>query len=154
MCESIHHQKDHSGKKHDPAFCLNVFCNWKNAVDSFKRHQTSKAHNHAVTMNALEKTLVHTQLLSVMAKTQEARHCFLKIMGCMRYRAREGLAFRGHEVCEVNLYHHVKFTATGDPLLSSWLSRSHDYISPQCQNDYLTLFSNTIDPCQWFSFQL
>lgn len=92
----------------------------------------------------LEKTPVHTQLLSVMAKTQEARHCFLKIMGCMRYRARQGLAFREHEVCEVNLYHHVKFTATGDPHLSSWLSRSHDSISPQFQNDYLTLVTRLI----------
>lgn len=64
-------------------------------------------------------------------------------MACMRYLARQGLAFRGHEVAEGNLYHLVKFTAAGGALLSSWLTCSHDYISPQCQNDYLT-FCNAV----------
>lgn len=56
----------------------------------------------------------------------------MKIMGCMRYLARQGLAFRGHEVDKGNLYHLVKFMATEDPLLASGLTR------------YLTLFGNTV----------
>ena len=68
----------------------------------------------------------------------------MKIMGCMRYLARQGLAFRGHDVGEGNLFYLVKFMATADPVLTSWRTCSHDYISPSCQNEYLTLFGNAI----------
>lgn len=30
------------GKKHDPAFCLNVFCNWKNAGENPSSHPITK----------------------------------------------------------------------------------------------------------------
>lgn len=65
-------------------------------------------------------------------------------MGSLRYLARQGVAFRGHEVNEGNLYQLVKFLATKDPILSSWFKRCHDYFSPQCQNECLFLFANTI----------
>ena len=65
-------------------------------------------------------------------------------MGAVRYLGRQGLALRGHQSNEGNLFHLVKFLGNDDPVLSSWLSRCHDYVSPQCQNEYLTLFGNTI----------
>uniref|UniRef100_A0A3B5QLP4 TTF-type domain-containing protein n=1 Tax=Xiphophorus maculatus TaxID=8083 RepID=A0A3B5QLP4_XIPMA len=132
-------------KKHDPAFCLNGFGNWKNASESFTHHQNSRAHHHAVTVNAMEQTPVHTQLASALAKTQQdARHCLVEIMECVRYLARQGIAMRGHASNEGNLFHLVKLKAKNDPVLTSWLTRCHDYVSPQCQNEYLTLFGHTI----------
>lgn len=121
------------------------FCNWKNATESFNRHQASKAHHHAVTVNALEQTPVHTQLSSTVAKAhEEARHCLTEIIGCVGFLVRQGLALRGHELNEGNFHHLLKFKAKGDPLLTSWLTRCHDYTSPQCQNEFLTLFGNII----------
>lgn len=131
-------------KRNDPAFCSNGFNNWKHAVECFNRHKKSKAHHHSLTVNALEQTPVHTQISSSMARLQEeARYCLKQIMGSLRYLSRQ-VAFRGHEVNDGNFYYLVKFLATKDPILSSWFKRCHDYISPQCQNEYLALFANTI----------
>ena len=132
-------------KTNDPAFCSNGFNNWKHGVECFNNHKKSKADRHAITVNALEQTPVHTQISSSMARLQEeARYCLEQIMGSLRYLARQGVAFRGHDVKEGNYYHLVKFLAIKDPILSSWFKRCHDYISPQCQNEYLALFGNTI----------
>ncbi|XP_060760237.1 zinc finger MYM-type protein 1-like [Neoarius graeffei] len=65
-------------------------------------------------------------------------------MECVRYLARQGLAVRGHDSNEGNLFHLLKLKAKDDPVLTSWLTRCHDYVSPRCQNEYLALFGNTI----------
>ena len=41
--------------KADPAFSSKGFNNWKNALASLDRHQQSKSHYHAVTVNAQGK---------------------------------------------------------------------------------------------------
>jgi len=81
-------------KKADPAFSSKVFNNWKNALASFDRHQQSKSHHHAVTINAQEARPIDVQLSSAFAiKQQEARHCLEQIAGSIQYLARQGLAF-------------------------------------------------------------
>lgn len=65
-------------------------------------------------------------------------------MGAVRYLARQGVAFRGHEANEGNFSHLLRLLAKDDPVLSSWLTRCHDYASPQCQNECLTLLAHTI----------
>ena len=91
-------------KNADPAFSSKGFNNWKNALASFDRHQQSKSHHHAVTINAQEARPIDVQLSSALAiKQQEARHCLEQIAGSIQYLARQGLAFRGHEANDGNL---------------------------------------------------
>lgn len=145
VCQSIQHQEVHIGKKADTAFSSKGFNNWKNALVSFDRHQCSKSHHHAVTVNAQEARPIDAQLSSVWAKKQkEARHCLEKIVGSVQYLARQGGAFRGHEANDGNVFHLLKFIGKDDPTLSTWLSRCHDYASPQAQNEFLNLLGNTI----------
>jgi len=66
-------------KRNDPAFCIKGFNNWKNATVCFSRNQASKAHYHGVIINVQEKTPIHTQISSALAKHQkEAQYCLEK----------------------------------------------------------------------------
>lgn len=54
------------------------------------------------------------------------------------------MALRGHGKENSNLFQHLKHKAKDDTCLSDWLSRCHDYTSPQVQNELLQLFENCI----------
>lgn len=136
-------KKNTLSKKADPAFSSKGFSNWNNALVSFERHQNSKSHHHAVTVSAQEANPVDSQLSSAWAKQQDnARHCLKNIVSSVQYLARLGLALRGHETQDWNLFQLLKFKAKDDASLSSWLSRCHDYTSPPVQNEILHLLGN------------
>ena len=71
----------------------NGFSNCKHALSRFEKHQHSKAHHYAVTVNSQEAAPIESQLSSALAKQQESgRHCLESIVDSVKYLARQGLA--------------------------------------------------------------
>ncbi|KAJ4941155.1 hypothetical protein JOQ06_027442 [Pogonophryne albipinna] len=68
----------------------------------------------------------------------------MKIVEGVRYLARQGLAFRGDQKESGNLSHLLKYKATGDAELTSWLKGPLDFTSPELQNELLKVMANTI----------
>ncbi|XP_048842244.1 zinc finger MYM-type protein 1-like [Brienomyrus brachyistius] len=138
-------QKSTMSKKADPAFCSKGFTNWKNALERFERHQNTKSHHHAVTVSCQEAVPINTQLSTAWSKQQEnARHCLQIIVGAVQYLTRQGLALRGHDKDDGNLFQYLKYKAKDDACLSDWLCHCHDYTSPQVQNEILQMLGNSI----------
>lgn len=69
----------------------------------------------------------------------------MKIMSCVQFLGRQGLALRGNQSDEGNLSQLLKLRSDDDSMLFEWLnSRAHDYTSPKIQNDMLSIMANSI----------
>ncbi|KAJ3584594.1 hypothetical protein NHX12_015089 [Muraenolepis orangiensis] len=75
---------------------------------------------------------------------QQARRNLMKIAGGVRYLARQGLAFRGDQKESGNFSQLLKYKATGDAELTSWLKGHFNFTSPELHNELLKLMANTI----------
>ena len=114
-------------KKGDDAFTSTGFKNWKNALSRFKKHENSESHREA-TMKytaALKSPSVSTLISNDIIKEQSIqRHVFLQEVNSLRFLARQGLAFRGHEKEEGNFYQVMNLQAANhnDHNIKHWLS--------------------------------
>ena len=81
------------------------------------------------------------------AEKRNNRAMLMKLLHCIRYLARQGLAFRGHHedsvAFEGNLYQLLLLQATDSPQLATWIKK-RDYISPAIVNEIITLCGNTV----------
>ncbi len=132
-------------KSTDAAFTTNGYKNWKNALVAFQKHAGSHAHRTAILQAMHQKKPIVAQLSVQFIQNQaKARNCLIRIIKCVRYLARQGLAFRGHETNDGNLKQLLNMCAETDASLSSWVERHQDYTSPAIQNELLSLFSRNI----------
>lgn len=92
-CAKILSKKSPFASWSDPGFVSTGFRNWKRAVEKFSVHAKSHSQVHAAIVYAHEGNIVASQLPSVVARQQEeARHALLKIVGSIKYLARQWLA--------------------------------------------------------------
>ena len=81
------------------------------------------------------------------AEKRNNRAMLMKLLHCIHYLSRQGLAFRGHHedsvAFEGNLYQLLLLQATDSPQLATWITR-RDYISPAIVNEIITLCGNTV----------
>ena len=74
------------------------FCNWKNATTLFQKHQQSSTNKQAVeVMIVLPPTTKDVSKLLVTQLAREKEHncrMFLKIVSCIWYLSRQGMALR------------------------------------------------------------
>lgn len=132
-------------KNAEEAFVTMGFKNWKKAIEKFTGHEASHAHAAAVAKHMHSKLPVAAQLSSHHRENQEkARRNLLAIVKCISFLARQGLSFRGHEKGEGNFDQLVKYTASMNDELKSWLTRNQDFTSPAIQNELMNLIANDI----------
>lgn len=116
-CAKVFLKKTMLASKFDPAFVSTGFKNWKKTVEKFTAHAKSHSHCHATIVYAQE-TNIASQLSSVVSRQQEeARNPLLKIVGCVQYLARQGIALRGHDEERGNFSQLLKCKTTDDPAL-------------------------------------
>ena len=110
------------------AFISEGFSNWKKALTRFKEHQLS---NDA----AMQRK-----------KTMESnRICFIKVIECLQYLARQGLAMQGDTDDESNFIQLLKLRGKDRPLLLKWLERKEDkYTSHEIQNEIIAIMANYV----------
>ena len=104
------------------------FSNWKDATTMLKKHEQSSCHCEAVevtfTLPATTRD-VSEQLSQEHQKEKETnRKMLLKVVSCIRYLARQGLALRG-DGCEKdgNFMQLLKLKGEDDEALINWLQR-------------------------------
>ena len=114
----------------DPAFISKGYSNWKNAHDSFKKHQVSEYHSVAVDLEiVIPKT--HNDVLEITNEAtkksrEDNRRCFAKIIECLQYLARQGLAIRREDDEESNFIQLLKLRAKDDLCLARLLDSKGD----------------------------
>lgn len=137
--------------KSDDAFICRGFCNWKHAIDKFQAHEKSSVHAHAVSQIAQRKALpIESQLSSQKQKEQHTcRIALMKLLTSVRYLARQGLAFRGHETQSGNYAELLKLRGEDSSELQTFMSKTSvtKFISPESQNEMLSLLHHNILRC-------
>ena len=141
--------KIHSAKQ-DVAFISRGFTNWKNATTAFKKHEDSKCHKEMITASLLSQQCgnISEIMSSELGKDkQKKREMHLVIIRAIRFLARQGLAFRGHEQAEGNLIQLLQMQSETNHDITIWLQRKQDkYLAPECQieNEILHLMAHSI----------
>jgi len=145
-CAKVFLNQSTFASKCDPAFVSVGFRNWKKAIQKFSEHAKSQLHIHAMNICAHKGNSVTSQLSSAVARQQEeGRYGLMKIVGSIKYLARQGLALRGHVEQKGNLSQHLKEKAEDDPAFQKWLvTHKQDYTSPLIQNEILGIMSKDI----------
>jgi len=99
MCYSILIRKTVKWKKGEGALVVKGFCNWKDAIAAFRKHEESECHKSAieaiVTLPSQCKDITEHSSKQISSDKRDNRQCLLKIISNARYLARQGLAFRG-----------------------------------------------------------
>ena len=131
-------------------FISSGFANWKKALQKFSEHERSDTHQEAVEKIAIKSSTVHigAQLSSVKA-TEMAFHriMLLKVLSCVRYLGRQGLALWGHdesiESFDGNLYQLLLLEAAGDDKMKAWIDKKQ-YLSPVITNEIINIIGLTV----------
>ena len=149
-------------KNADPAFTETGFMNWKKASQKFSEHEQSRAHKEAVVK---WQAHVKTTDVSVMINNErqreqmENRSMLMKVIECLKWLGRQGLAIRGHSEDSGNLVELLKLRCLDSPALAAWLRKKTKWLSHDIQNEILEIFarhivsqiSADIRGCRWFS---
>lgn len=79
-------------------------------------------------------------------KTMESnRICFIKVIECLQYLARQGQAMQGDTDDESNFIQLLKLRGKDQPLLLKWLERKEDrYTSHDIQNEIIAIMANHV----------
>jgi hypothetical protein len=69
----------------------------------------------------------------------------MKIIECLQYLGRQGLAFQGHTDDESNFCQLVKLRAKDDPAITKWMQRRNNtYTSHDIQNEICSIMSHQV----------
>ena len=71
--------------------------------------------------------------------------CFIKVIECLQYLARQGQAFQGHADDESNFTQLLKLRGKDEPRLLEWLEKKRDkYTSHDIQNEVISIMANSV----------
>ena len=110
----------------DLAFLKKGYTNWKDATESFRRHEKSNCHQEAiqVMLNLFNAPNIGELVSDIHVQNKTLnRKLFLKILQNIKFLARQGIAFRGHDEAESNFTQLIKLRESDNPALSSWMKK-------------------------------
>ena len=138
-----------AARNNELAIISEGFSNWKKALLRFKEHQLSDCHKLAIDYQMNFPTTcgnVLEMFNNAAKKTMESnRICFIKVIECLQYIARQGLAMQGDTDDESNFIQLLKLRGKDRPLLIKWLERKEDkYTSHEIQNEIIAIMANYV----------
>ena len=149
-CKEAHTLKlylptDIQGQEIISTFVTNGFNRWKDALDRFRTHESSRFHRECViALSNSRKTPISTTFSTqLQQERKESREALLKIFSSVRYLGAQGIALRGKTDESSNFKQLLLERASDCPHLKTWLERptKHKWISPEIQNEILMNFS-------------
>ena len=149
-CVSAFMQKKLRSATADMAFISRGYQNWKDATAAFRKHESSSCHKQAVeqmiVLPATNRDTGECLSTSLALEMSANRACFLKLLGSVRFLARQGLALRGDGIGEPDssFLQVVQLKAWDEPdsKLADWLKRrSNKYTSHEIQNEMLQVLA-------------
>ena len=116
------------------SFVAEGFGNWNKALERFEMHEKSEMHREALERLEYRASNVHigNLLNREVAADQEFHRCMLlKLLRAIRFLAKQGLAFRGHdessEAFQGNLYQLLLLQAEECPKMNAWLQKESTF---------------------------
>lgn len=133
-------------RKRELTFISKGFKNWKKALEKFTEHDNSASHRFAREQLLLQaKPTVDAQISKHKNEQQISALKSLRIIfSSVRYLARQGLAFRGHETDGGNFMQLLSVRSEDSVDLKKFLLTKNDMTSGVRQNEILDMFSHTI----------
>ena len=124
----------------EKSFLSDGFWNRKNALyknKGFRKHEISLCHRHAVSFLAQPGHIDEQLQEQLKSQIEENRSCLLKIVQCIAYLARQGIAFRKNkQEEESNFKQLLLLWAVDDKSFQKWIENSYDrHFSPSVQNE-------------------
>ena len=137
--------------KHYKSAFVDGFKNLKKALERFREHENSVMHKEALLKIAATKSASSGigALLSAQLERDQKFHqkMLMKLLSCIKYLARQGLPFRGHnedaESFEGNLYQLLLLEARDSTEMGAWLRR-REYISPDIINELISTMGQSV----------
>jgi len=133
----------------EDAFTSKGFSNWKKALKSFADHQQTKAHRAALAYECVVPQcgdVLEMTLTELNKKRLTERKYLLKIMECIRYLARQGIALRGDNGND-NLTQLFKLLNRTDESALQRLQNDnsqHKYLHNDVQNELIELMAKQV----------
>jgi hypothetical protein len=137
----------------DEAYITKGFSNWKKAPKVFTDHQQCKVHIAALTYESVVPhcgDVLEMTLNELQKKRHSERKYLLKVMDCIRYLARQGIAFRGNDGND-NLTQLFKLLCKDDTAFLKRLDKEadlesgqHKYLHNDIQNEIIDLMARQV----------
>ena len=128
-----------SDKHVDSVFVNAGFDNWKKAHERFKQHAHSSSHRECLMkIEQMKKPGIDAQLSKQLKESQHFHRKMLMIqLSSLRYLLRQGLAIRGHDEIEGNLFQLLLLRREECPYMQQWLE-SKRYLSSDIINEMIS----------------
>ena len=138
----------HAGKLYEvgeQAFISVGFDNWKKAGEKFGTHDRSRLHHEALMKLTFSQQPDVRTMIDTRSKADQAqrRSMLVKQLSSLRYLLQQGLAIRGHDECDGNLYQLLHLRSEDSQQLASWL-QDRSYLSPVIINEQISLLGQVI----------
>jgi len=132
--------------KQKDAFVSSGYTNWKKGIEKFLAHEKSACHRFAISQLKQTSAPTVTAQISTQKFVEQmtAWVALVKIIESIRFLARQGLAFRGHEEDDGNLAQLLKLRGSDIKDLDLFMKRTTNFTSHDCQNEMLTIISHDI----------
>ncbi len=133
--------------KTEKAFCDGDFCNWEKCLEKLHKHGCSHCHSECVE-KVESLRMPHLNVRAILDKEFKSeqvirRDMFLCQLSSLRYLTRQGMAIRGNEELESNLYQLLKTRSEDVPNLKKWLEEGQ-YTSPTIVNELIEMMGNDV----------
>lgn len=138
---------DSCAKSSKKAFVEDGFRTFTNALTSFKSHEKSEFHKSAMQqlINYNGPSISQTFSKAMAKELIENRKALSSIFTSILFLSRQGLAFRGHEDKNSNLYQLLKTRCEEIPELKNWLNRDgRKWLHHTIIDEIINLFASHI----------
>ena len=149
-----HRDKSIAQRNKEDTYVTTGYKNWKKAPTIFMEHQLSKTHTAAMAYEYVVPKcgdIVELMVSEQQDKRLLERKYLLKIMECIRYLARQGLALRGHEEGDGNLTQLLKLMCKDNADILRRIdgemkleSGQRKYLHNDMQNEILQLMARKV----------
>ncbi len=153
ICQKYSQEQTEQFGKETVKFGVNSFTtigfrNWKKAIEKFNIHELSNYHKKNVIKETFVKKGVNiqSQISAAHNKTMiESTKALLNILSSIRFLAQQGLALRGHNDDDSNLYQLLKLRSEDVPELKTWLGRTnYRWLSHDVVNEILQMLADSV----------
>ena len=122
------------------------FSNWKKGTKKFSIHEKSSAHKEATEKILYSKQTPISAILSEQVSSSQAiaRTVLKVIFSSIKYLGQQGLALRGGEHHDGNLWQLVLERVQDVPSVKEWLNKRDTWMSDTIQKEIIQMFAHSV----------
>ena len=132
-------------KRQENVFTETGFDNWKKASEKFTPHSQSNLHREAMMKWQHRKQAGIDTIMENACRSEQLyrRQMLIKQMESLQFLLKQGLAIRGHDEVDGNLYQLLLLRSNECPQLKTWLADKNCF-SPDNLNEQITIMGGQL----------